>query len=59
MIQSIQQLAAQWAAAVASQNMHQKLGQSQQARFYYQQALNKTTQQAEQRFLQKKLQTLG
>lgn len=40
-------------------DLHQKLGLRQQARFYYQQALNKTTQQAEQRFLQKKLQTLG
>jgi RNA polymerase sigma-70 factor, ECF subfamily len=40
-------------------DLHQKLGLNQQARLYYQHALSKTSQQAEQRFLQKKLQTLG
>ena len=40
-------------------DLHQKLGQSQQAKLYYQHALSKTSQQAEQRFLQKKLETLG
>ncbi len=40
-------------------DLHQKLGLNQQARLYYQKALSKTTQLAEQRFLQKKLQTLG
>ncbi len=36
-------------------DLHQKLGHTQQARLYYQQALSKTAQQAEQRFLQKRL----
>jgi RNA polymerase sigma-70 factor (ECF subfamily) len=40
-------------------DLHQKLGHTQQARLYYQQALSKTAQQAEQRFLQKRLETLG
>ncbi|MDF3124609.1 RNA polymerase sigma factor [Rheinheimera sp. 1928-s] len=40
-------------------DIHQKLGLTQQARFYYQQALNKTSQQAEQRFLQKRLESLS
>lgn len=44
---------------VALADLHQKLGLTQQAKLYYQQALSKTTQLAEQRFLQKKLQTLG
>ena len=40
-------------------DLHQKLGHNQQAGFYYQQALSKTSQQAEQRFLQKRLQNLA
>ncbi|HJS15809.1 MAG TPA: DUF6596 domain-containing protein, partial [Rheinheimera sp.] len=40
-------------------DLYQKLGYNQQARFYYQQALNKTSQQAEQRFLQKRLDSLS
>ena len=44
---------------VALADTHQKLGLVQQARLYYQQALRKTTQQAEQRFLQKRLDKLG
>ncbi len=40
-------------------DVHQKLGHNQQAGFYYQQALRKTSQQAEQRFLQKRLQNLA
>ncbi len=43
---------------VALADTHQKLGLVQQARLYYQQALSKTTQQAEQRFLQKQLEQL-
>lgn len=39
-------------------DIHHKLGLTQQARFYYQQALSKTSQQAEQRFLQKRLENL-
>jgi len=34
-------------------DLHQKLGLTQQAQQYYQQALSKTSQQAEQRYLQK------
>ena len=40
-------------------DLHQKLGHNQQAKLYYQNALSKTSQQAEQRFLQKQLGTLG
>lgn len=40
-------------------DVHQKLGLTKQAKLYYQQALNKTSQQAEQRFLLKRLETLG
>ncbi|MCA1929034.1 MAG: RNA polymerase subunit sigma-24, partial [Pararheinheimera sp.] len=40
-------------------DLHQKLGLIQQARLYYQSALNKTSQLAEQRFLQKRLEKLG
>ncbi|MGY5797474.1 RNA polymerase sigma factor [Rheinheimera faecalis] len=40
-------------------DLHQKLGQSQQAKLYYQHALSKTSQQAEQRFLQKRLDSLS
>ena len=40
-------------------DIHQKLGHNRLAKFYYKNALSKTSQQAEQRFLQKKLQTLG
>ncbi len=40
-------------------DLHQKLGHNQQARLYYQQALSKTSQQAEQRFLQKRLESLS
>jgi RNA polymerase sigma-70 factor (ECF subfamily) len=40
-------------------DLHQKLGLNQQARLYYQHALSKTTQQAEQRFLQKRLDSLS
>lgn len=44
---------------VALADLHQKLGLSRQAKAYYQQALGKTSQQAEQRFLQKQLEALG
>lgn len=44
---------------VALADLHQKLGLFQQAKAYYQQALGKTSQQTEQRFLQKQLGTLG
>jgi RNA polymerase sigma-70 factor (ECF subfamily) len=40
-------------------DLHQKLGLTQQARLYYQHALSKTSQQAEQRFLQKRLDSLS
>ncbi|MDR7120217.1 RNA polymerase sigma factor [Rheinheimera soli] len=40
-------------------DIHHKLGLTQQARFYYQQALSKTSQQAEQRFLQQRLESLS
>ncbi len=40
-------------------DLHQKLGHNQQAKLYYQNALSKTSQQAEQRFLQKRLQNLA